>query len=213
MQCHQRIRCQKPRLTANDLCCKQPTAGLPTFVVWTYWGSLWFTACTAGKVPKRSHDAKSCTLITNRTDNSPYGEVSTSSASKKIPPYYGNPKFINVFTPARQSSLSCAILIQFTPSHHNFFHPNSFPYDGRAPVEKKGKQSPYNRPWNEVYLYSFFNLIAKWGGWSTPRPGTLNPRNRPGTHCTWGWLDAKAGLDWSGNSCPHQFSIPGPSSP
>ena len=27
----------------------------------------------------------------------------------------------------------------------------------------------------EVYLYSFFNFGAKWGGWSTPRSGRFNP--------------------------------------
>ena len=29
----------------------------------------------------------------------------------------------------------------------------------------------------EVYLYSFFNLGARWCGWSTSRPGRLTPRN------------------------------------
>jgi hypothetical protein len=28
----------------------------------------------------------------------------------------------------------------------------------------------------EVLLYSSFNLCARWGGWSTPRPGRLTPR-------------------------------------
>jgi len=27
----------------------------------------------------------------------------------------------------------------------------------------------------ELYLYSFFNLGSKWGGWSTPRPGRFTP--------------------------------------
>jgi hypothetical protein len=31
----------------------------------------------------------------------------------------------------------------------------------------------------EVYLYSFFNLDYRWGGWSTPRPGRFNPRKDP----------------------------------
>jgi hypothetical protein len=29
-------------------------------------------------------------------------------------------------------------------------------------------------------LYSFINLGARWGGWSTPRPRPFNPRERPG---------------------------------
>jgi len=28
-----------------------------------------------------------------------------------------------------------------------------------------------------VYLYSFFDLGARWGGWSAPRPGRFTPRN------------------------------------
>jgi hypothetical protein len=27
----------------------------------------------------------------------------------------------------------------------------------------------------EVYLYSFFNLGARWGGWSKPRPDRFTP--------------------------------------
>jgi len=27
----------------------------------------------------------------------------------------------------------------------------------------------------EIYLYSFFNLGARWSGWSTPRPGRFTP--------------------------------------
>ena len=31
----------------------------------------------------------------------------------------------------------------------------------------------------EVQLYSFFNLGARWGGWSTPRPGRFTPGKDP----------------------------------
>jgi hypothetical protein len=31
----------------------------------------------------------------------------------------------------------------------------------------------------EVYLYSFFNLGARWCGWSTPRPGRFTPGKEP----------------------------------
>ena len=37
-------------------------------------------------------------------------------------------------------------------------------------------------------------------GWSTPRPGRFNPRERPGTHCTGGWVGPRAGLDGCGKS-------------
>jgi len=54
----------------------------------------------------------------------------------------------------------------------------------------------------EVYLYSFFNLGAKWGGgW------------RPDTHCIGGWVGPTAALDSCGKSRPHRDSSLGPSNP
>jgi hypothetical protein len=37
-------------------------------------------------------------------------------------------------------------------------------------------------------------------------------RERPGTHCTGGWVGPRAGLDRCGKSRLHRDSIPGPSS-
>ena len=54
-------------------------------------------------------------------------------------------------------------------------------------------------------LNFFFNLGARWGGWSTPRPGHL-------THCARGWVGPSAGLDGRKISSPPGFD-PGPSSP
>jgi len=49
------------------------------------------------------------------------------------------------------------------------------------------------------------------GGWSTPRPGRFTPLERPGTHCTRGWVGPRAGLDRCGKSRPpHRDSIPEP---
>ena len=51
-------------------------------------------------------------------------------------------------------------------------------------------------------------------GWvvsATPRP--LYPWERPGTHCTGGWVGHRAGLDGCGKFRPHRNSIPGPSNP
>jgi hypothetical protein len=45
---------------------------------------------------------------------------------------------------------------------------------------------------------------------TTPWP--LYPRERPGTHCTGGWVGPRAGLDLSEKSHPHRDSIHGPSS-
>jgi hypothetical protein len=41
-------------------------------------------------------------------------------------------------------------------------------------------------------------------------PVAIYPRERPGTHCTEGWVGPRAGLDRCGKSCPHRDSIPGP---
>jgi hypothetical protein len=51
-------------------------------------------------------------------------------------------------------------------------------------------------------------------GWvvsTTPRP--LYPWEKPGTHCTGGWVGPRAGLDVCEKSRPHRDLIPGPSSP
>ena len=65
----------------------------------------------------------------------------------------------------------------------------------------------------EVQLYSFLNLGARWG-WvvsTTPRP--VYTQERPGTHCTEGWLGFKAVLDGCGKSRSHRDMIPVPPSP
>jgi hypothetical protein len=68
-------------------------------------------------------------------------------------------------------------------------------------------QNYYYRSYYYYYYYyyykkvTFLNLGAIWGGWSTPRSGRLNPRERPGTHCIGGWVGPRAGLD--GCEKPH----------
>ena len=64
-----------------------------------------------------------------------------------------------------------------------------------------------------VELYHFMTSALRWG-WvvsTTPRP--LYPPERPGIHCTGGWVGPRAGLDVCGKPHPKQDSIPGPSSP
>jgi hypothetical protein len=46
---------------------------------------------------------------------------------------------------------------------------------------------------------------------TTPRP--LYPHERPGTHCTGGWVGPRAALNMCEKSNPHRDSIPGTSSP
>jgi hypothetical protein len=65
----------------------------------------------------------------------------------------------------------------------------------------------------EEILYCFFNIGAKWGGWSTSHPGRVTPGKDPvPTVQEAGWA-TKSGLDGCGKSRPHRYSIPGPSSP
>jgi len=40
-----------------------------------------------------------------------------------------------------------------------------------------------------------------WVGCQRHAPAVL-PRERPGTHCTGGWVGLRAGLDWCGKSRP-----------
>jgi hypothetical protein len=57
------------------------------------------------------------------------------------------------------------------------------------------------------------NLGARRGWVVSTTPRSLYPRERPGTHCTEGWVGPRAGLDVCEKSRPHRHSIPGPSSP
>jgi hypothetical protein len=68
------------------------------------------------------------------------------------------------------------------------------------------------RPRGELYLYSWFNLGARWS-WvisATPRP--VYPRKILGTHFIGGWVGYRAGLNGCRKSHIHRDSIPGPSS-
>ena len=66
---------------------------------------------------------------------------------------------------------------------------------------------------NFIYLYSFFNLVARrvWLVKATPR--LLYPRERTGTQCIGGQVSPRTGLDSCGKSRHHRDSILGPSSP
>ena len=59
-----------------------------------------------------------------------------------------------------------------------------------------------------------FHDLGTYMGWvvsTTPRP--LYPLERPGSHCTGGWVGPRAGMDGCGKSQLHRDSIPIPSSP
>jgi hypothetical protein len=56
----------------------------------------------------------------------------------------------------------------------------------------------------------FFNLGARWGvGVQRHSPASLLLGNRPGTHCTGGWMSPRAGLDVCGKSLPRPGFDPG----
>jgi hypothetical protein len=54
----------------------------------------------------------------------------------------------------------------------------------------------------------FLNFGTRRGLWSASRPGRLYPRERPGTHCTGGWVGPGAGLDGCEKSRPTGFRSP-----
>jgi len=64
-----------------------------------------------------------------------------------------------------------------------------------------------------LYLYAFFNLGARRGWVVNAKLQPLYPRERPGTHCTGGWVGPRASLDGCGEPRSHRDSIPVPSSP
>jgi hypothetical protein len=77
------------------------------------------------------------------------------------------------------------------------------------------KRDPYTglRSKGEKRYNSILSLASALEGGgvasSTPRP--LHPREKPGTHCTGGWLGPRAGLEGCENSRPYRDSMPGPS--
>ena len=54
----------------------------------------------------------------------------------------------------------------------------------------------------------FLNPELEGGVWSASHPGRLYPRERPGSHCTGGWVGLGAGLDRCGKSRPTGIRSP-----
>jgi hypothetical protein len=55
-----------------------------------------------------------------------------------------------------------------------------------------------------------FNLGAGWEWVVNATPRSLYPRERPGTHCTGGWVSPRPGLHGRGKPRSHRDSIHGP---
>ena len=78
--------------------------------------------------------------------------------------------------------------------------------------------SPFHRPRRplervELCLYSILTSALEGVTGQRHAPAGLYPRERPGTHCTRGWVSLRAGLDRCGKFRPHRDSILGPSRP
>jgi hypothetical protein len=76
------------------------------------------------------------------------------------------------------------------------------------------KREPRNRP-RKTHRVSggiaqlFLNLgTRRWCVWSASGTGRLYRRERPGTHCTGGWVDPGTGLDRCGKSRPTGIRSP-----
>ena len=66
----------------------------------------------------------------------------------------------------------------------------------------------------QSFSSTLFQTSALEGGeGSASIPAATYPQERPGTHCTGGWVGLRAGLDRCGKSRPRRDQIPGPSSP
>jgi hypothetical protein len=97
-----------------------------------------------------------------------------------------------------------SLIIYFNYCVFNMFHTTKCSSLGRLvhAVLNSCKRSPYNRPRRAqrgskgiIVALLILNLSAR-RGWvvsTTPRP--LYLRERPGTHCTGGWVGPRAGLD------------------
>ena len=57
----------------------------------------------------------------------------------------------------------------------------------------------------DVELYSFFNLGVRWGWVVTAMPLPLYPQERPGNHCTGGWVGPRAALAPTGIRSPNRL--------
>ena len=65
------------------------------------------------------------------------------------------------------------------------------------------------RRWGvEVQLYSFLTTALEGVRGQRHAPAGLYPRERPGTHCTGGWVGPRVGLDRCVKSRSHRDSIP-----
>ena len=72
----------------------------------------------------------------------------------------------------------------------------------------------YEGPGQEKYRYTLYLISTLEGcGWSTPRPGRFTLGKRSDSHCTGGWVGARAGPDGVHKARPHREANPGPFSP
>ena len=77
---------------------------------------------------------------------------------------------------------------------------------------KKGKMHPCTgraaHRWSRGIALSFHDHGTRRGEGSASRHGRSLPRERPGTHCTGGWVGPRAGLDRCENLAPNEIRSP-----
>jgi hypothetical protein len=117
----------------------------------------------------------------------------------------------------RIMSVGCTRIEVFHFNHNMHAIYQVLPEDEQVMLETCKVKVPRNRPegpvWGRGIALLFIDLGTR-RGWvvsTTPRP--LYTRERPGTHCTGGWVGPRAGLDVCEKSRPDRDSTLGPSSP
>ena len=115
-----------------------------------------------------------------------------------------------------QSGIRNCVTVPFAYQYQIILSANMFSYS--LQVTQKIKFPPLRatmalRAGKGIALPNLRPRHWRWGLGSAPTPGRSTPEERPGTHCTGGWVNPRAGLDGCGKTLPYQDSIPGPSSP
>ena len=115
--------------------------------------------------------AKPCVLLTKSTEYSPCGEASTCSGSQKYSSILWNPK---IHYRLHTNPPLVPVVRHLNPIHP--LPPRFLPSKQRSlRSPSTGRKKVHNHPITNHELRCTSNLIAKWGGWSTPRAGRLIP--------------------------------------
>jgi hypothetical protein len=99
-------------------------------------------------------------------------KLTVSQLMKIFPVFYGNRRFITVFTWARQPLCPCAFFFNWAPRHEGVLG-----------------------DWRYSSTHYLTSAVDE-GEWSASRPGRFIPKERaPGTHEIGGWVGLRAVMD------------------